>query len=173
MLAFVFVVLACLFRFVPHPWGFTPLAGSLLFFGARARRSQLWFPLLLFPVMDIILTKYVYASHFSWDHLVTWAWYAAIVLLGTRLAENSKAVWILGSAVASSVSFFLLSNLAVWASHDLYPKNMAGLITSYAMGLPFFERGVAGDVAFTAIMFAIPAIAAQFVKRSGRNIAAA
>lgn len=171
MLAYVFVVLACLFRFVPHPWGFTPLAGSLLFFGARTRRTQLWFPLVLLPASDLILTKYVYASHFSWDYLVTCAWYAAIVLLGTRLAEKSKAVWILGSAVASSVSFFLLSNFAVWASSDMYSKNIAGLMACYTMGLPFFGRGLAGDVIFTALMFAIAGIVAQFAKRPRRDIA--
>ena len=38
MLAYVFVVFAIAFRFVPHPWGFTPLTGSLLFFGARGTR---------------------------------------------------------------------------------------------------------------------------------------
>ena len=173
MLAYVFVIIACLFRFVPHPWGFTPLAGSLLFFGARTRSTQLWFPLLLLPASDLILTKYVYASHLSCDHLVTWAWYAAIVLLGTRLSDNTKAVWIVGSAVASSVSFFLLSNFAVWAGSDMYPKNIAGLIASYTMGLPFFERGLAGDVIFTAVLFTIAGIVAQFTKRPGRDIAAA
>lgn len=173
MLAYVFVVLACLFRFVPHPWGFAPLAGSLLFFGARAPRRQLWFPLVVFPASDIILTKFVYAAHFSWDHLVIWAWYAAIVLLGTRLAANSKAVWILGSAVASSVSFFLLSNFAVWAGTDMYPKSVVGLMAAYTMGLPFFERGLAGDVIFTTLLFAIAGIVAQFAKRPGRDIAAA
>jgi len=34
MLAYLFVVLAVAVRFLPHPWMFTPVAASLLFFGA-------------------------------------------------------------------------------------------------------------------------------------------
>ena len=32
MLAYLFVVLAVAVRFMPHPWMFTPVVGSLLFF---------------------------------------------------------------------------------------------------------------------------------------------
>lgn len=173
MLAYLFVVLAFLFRFVPHPWGFTPLAGSLLFFGARTSRRQLWFPVTLFASSDVILSKFVYASHLSWDHLVTWAWYGAILLLGTRLRENSRPIWIVGSAVASAVSFFLVSNFMVWALSNMYPKTVAGLMASYAMGLPFFERGVSGDVIFTSVMFLTPSLVAHLAKRAPRNTAAA
>src|SRR5581483_3034008 len=166
MLAYLFVVLAFFFRFVPHPWGFTPLAASLLFFGARTSRRQLWFPMALFCVSDLVLTRFVYSAHFSWDQLVTWAWYAAVLALGTRLRQNSKPVWVLGSAVASSVAFFLISNFAVWAGSSMYPKNFSGLMASYVMGLPFFQRGLAGDLIFTSVMFAIPAVIAQVAGRS-------
>ena len=42
----------------------------------------------------------------------------------------------------------------------MYPKNLSGLMTCYAAGLPFFRRGFAGDMLFTAAMFGLPAIAA-------------
>src|SRR6266436_34210 len=156
MLAYLFVVLAVTARFIPHAMGFTPVTASLLFFGARGSRRQLWFPLVLLMASDIFLTKVIYAYQFSWDHFVTWAWYAAVLALGTRLRENSKPVWILASALASSVSFFLISNFAVWAAFDMYPKNFAGLMTCYTMAIPFFRRGLAGDLLFTAVMFATP-----------------
>ena len=41
MLAYIFAVFAFAIRFVPHPWHFTPVAASLLFFGARGSRRQL------------------------------------------------------------------------------------------------------------------------------------
>ena len=107
MFAYLFVLLAVAARFIPHAMGFTPVTASLLFFGARGPRRQLWFPLALLMASDIFLTKVIYSYQFSWDHFVTWAWYAAVLALGTRLRENSKPLWILGSALASSVSFFL------------------------------------------------------------------
>ncbi len=113
---------------------------------------------------------------FTWDQLVTWAWYAAILWLGTKLQDNAKPLRVIGAALASSVSFFLLSNLAVWAAFDMYPKNFAGVMESYAAGLPFFRRGVAGDLLFTSLMFATPvvihALAGAFRKGSNRAAAA-
>jgi len=156
MLAYLFVVLAVAARFIPHAMGFTPVTASLLFFGARGSRRQLWFPFVLLAASDVFLTKVIYSYQFSWDHFITWAWYAAVLALGTRLGENSKPVWILASALASSVGFYLVSNFAVWAAFDMYPKNFPGLMTSYAMALPFFQRGLAGDLIFTAVMFATP-----------------
>jgi hypothetical protein len=158
MLAYVFVVLAVAVRFLPHPWSFTPVAGALLFFGARGPRRQFWFPFALLAVSDVVLTKLVYTYPFTWDHYVTWAWYAAILWLGTNLRQNQKPVRVIAAALASSTSFFLLSNFAVWAGGTMYPHSWAGLMTSYTLGLPFFRPAVEGDLLFTAAMFATPGL---------------
>ncbi len=156
MLAYLFVLFAVGVRFLPHPLSFTPVAAALLFFGARGSRRQMWVPLALLAVSDVILTKLVYAYPFSWDHFVTWVWYAAILWLGTNLRENAKPLRVVGAALASSVSFFLISNFAVWAAWNMYPKNPGGLMMSYAAGLPFFRHTVEGDLLFTIAMFATP-----------------
>jgi hypothetical protein len=161
MLAYLFVIFAVLARmpFMPHPWNFTPVAAALLYFGARGSRRQLWVPFALLAASDVILTRFVYSYPFSWDHFVTWAWYAAILLLGTQLRENTSWLRVGGAALASSVSFFVVSNFAVWACWNMYPKTLFGLMTCYAAGLPFFRRGLAGDLLFTAVMFGLPAVA--------------
>jgi hypothetical protein len=166
MLAYLFIVFAILARmpFMPHPWNFTPVAAALLYFGARGSRRQLWVPFALLAASDVILTKFVYSYQFSWDHFVTWAWYAAILCLGTSLRENRTWLRVGGAALASSVSFFLLSNFAVWACWNMYPKTMSGLMTCYAAGLPFFQRAIAGDLIFAAAMFGLPAVANALVE---------
>jgi len=174
MLAYLFVVVAIAVRFMPHPWNLAPVAAALLYFGARGSRRQLWVPFVLLAASDVVLTKLVYAYQFSWDHFVTWLWYAAILWLGTRLHESASLRttrdWLrVGSAsLASSVSFFVVSNFAVWACWNMYPKTMAGLMACYDAGLPFFRRAVVGDVVFTAILFGVPASAAFFA-RAGRS----
>ena len=178
MLAYLFVLLAVASRFLilhfkPIPWDFTPLTASLLFFGAYGSRRQIWFPIVLFAGADVVLSKFVYGYPLSWDLYVTWAWYAATVLLGTKLGRNSKPVWVIGSALAGSVSFFLISNGAAWLEYNMYPKNFSGLLTSYAAGLPFFRDRVVGDLVFTAVMFSVPVIFAQFAKKTGGDITAA
>jgi hypothetical protein len=168
MLPYLFVLLAIAVRFLPfagslnflpHAWHFTPLAASLLFFGARGSKRQIWVPLVLLAATDVILTKFVYVYVFSWDHLVTWVWYAAILWLGTNLREKSGPVRVVGAALASSVSFFLISNFAVWAAWpEMYPRSLAGLMGSYAAGLPFFRGTMESDLFFSIAFFGIPVL---------------
>lgn len=186
MLAYIFVLLAVAVRFLPfagplnvlpHAWHFTPLAASLLFFGARGSRKQIWIPLVLLAAADVILTKYVYAFSFSWDQLVTWAWYAAILWLGTGLREKANFWRIVGAALASSVSFFLISNFAVWAAWpQMYPRGFSGLMMSYAAGIPFFRGTVESDLFFSLAFFGTPILIqalASRLARSGDHTAAA
>jgi hypothetical protein len=180
MLPYLFVLLAVAVRFLPfagplnilpHAWHFTPVAASLLFFGARGSRRQMWMPLALLVATDVILTKFIYAYTLSWDHLVTFAWYAAILWLGTNLREKSGPVRVIGAALASSVSFFLVSNFAVWAAWQMYPKTVGGLMMSYAAGLPFFRGTVESDLFFSIAMFGTPVFLAALSRLMHRNAA--
>ena len=176
MLAYLFVIIAVAVRFLPHPLAFTPVGAALLFFGARGPRRRLWLPLVLLAASDVILTTLVYRYPFTWDHIVTWAWYAGMLWLGTTLRQNSGALKIMGSALGGSIGFFLVSNFAVWAAWEMYPKSFAGLMTCYDAGLPFFRRAVEGDLLFTAAMFATPVILhslAGWFRKSNDHIAAA
>ncbi len=175
MLPYIFVLFAIAFRFIPHPMAFTPVGAALLYFGARAPRRRLWIPLALLAASDVILTLAVYRYPFSWDHFVTWAWYAAMLWFGTTLS-NAGAVRIMGGSLAGSVSFFLISNFAVWAAWEMYPRTVAGLMTCYDAGIPFFRHAVVGDLLFTAVMFGAPALAQSLAgktDKSGNHIAAA
>jgi hypothetical protein len=186
MLPYLFVLLAIAVRFLPflgplnvlpHAWHFTPVAASLLFFGARGSRRQMWVPLVLFAATDIILTKFIYSYALSWDMLVTFAWYAAILWLGTNLREKSGPARVIGAALASSVSFFLISNFAVWAAwSQMYPRSFNGLMMSYAAGIPFFRGTVESDLFFSIAMFGTPvflhALSGWFHK-TGDHVAAA
>jgi len=158
MLAYFFILLAVGVRFMPHPWTFTPIVGALLFFGARGSRRQMWVPLVILAFGDVLLTKFHYHYLFSWDQFIIWGWYAAILWLGTNLRGGMKPLRILGAALASSFSFFLLSNFAVWACWEMYPKTLTGLMACYAAALPFFRHATEGDLLFTAVFFAVPAV---------------
>jgi hypothetical protein len=160
LLALLFVIFAAAFRFAPHPMSFTPIAASLLFFGARSRRKYFWVPMLLLPLADVLLTKFVYAYPFSLsDHLVSWVWYAAMLGLGTTLRGQIRPIRILGTSVAAAVSFFLVSNFAVWAAYtNMYPRSVAGLSMAYLAGLPFFRNEVVADLVFSAAFFATPVL---------------
>jgi hypothetical protein len=167
MLPYLFVLLAIAVRFLPfvgpnvlpHAWHFTPLAASLLFFGARGSRRQMWVPLVMLVATDVVLTRYMWKFPFTWDELLIWAWYGAILWLGTNLREKSGFWRIVAAALASSVSFFLVSNFAVWAAWPtMYPRTLAGLITCYTAAIPFFRGTATSDLFFSLAMFGIPAL---------------
>lgn len=170
MLAYLFVIFAVAVRFLPHPFAFTPVGASLLFFGARGPRRQMWVPLAVLAASDVLLTTLVYRYPLTWDHFVTWSWYAGMLWLGNTLRQNAGALRILGSALAGSIAFFLVSNFAVWAAwKDLYPMTFAGLMTCYSAGIPFFRRAVEGDLLFTAAMFSAPVLLQSLASRLHRN----
>ena len=125
----------------------------------------------------MILTKFIYSYPLTWDHLVTFAWYAAILWLGTNLREKSGPVRVVGAALTSSVSFFLISNFAAWAAWEMYPKNFSGLIMSYAAGIPFFRGTVESDMFFSVAFFGTPvflhALSGWMHKTSNDHIAPA
>lgn len=171
MLAILFVVLAVAFRLLPHTFSVTPVAASLLFFGARGSRKLAWLPVLLLIGSDIYLTKVTYGMSLTPDHIASFVWYAAMIGLGMLLRSNQSPARIFGASLAAAVSFFLVSNFAVWAVWPMYPKNFGGLMASYVAGLPFFQREVLSDVLFTAIFFAIPAVIAALKPQTARQIA--
>ncbi len=70
----------------------------------------------------------------------------------------------------------MVSNFAVWAAWDMYPRTFAGLMTCYDAGLPFFRHAVVGDLLFTTAMFGAPVLfhaVAGWLHKSGDHTAAA
>ena len=163
MLAYIFVVLAVGYRFMPHPgwWNLTPLAASLLFFGAKQPRARLWMPLVVAFLADLALNVFVYHYRVGLESLVSVAYYAGVLLLGGVLKKNSSTLRVVGASVTMSVGFFLVSNFSSWlAMPGLYSRTLAGLVECYVAGIPFFRGTLAGDLFFSAVFFGIAAYVA-------------
>lgn len=157
MLAYLFLLFAVAvhLRFLPLPFSFAPVTAALLYFGARRPRKELCIPVAVLAASGVYLSRSVYGYAFSTDLLVTWAWYAGIVLLGGLLAKSASVLRVGAATLAASVSFFLLSNFAVWAVWTMYPKTASGLAMCYVAGLPFFRNAVVSDLFFAAAFFGI------------------
>src|SRR5579875_479970 len=117
MAAYLLIVFAVLSRVVPHPWmNFTAVGAGLLFFGARRPLRELALPVLSLMATDYYLTVFAYA--YPWHtsaYLITWAWYAAVVVLGWILLRRVSVTRLIAAPVIASTSFFAVSNYAVWA----------------------------------------------------------
>jgi uncharacterized protein DUF6580 len=161
MLAYLFVIIAAGLRFLPHPFHFTPVGASLLFFGAYRPKREMWIPVAVLAGSDLLLNRFVYNIPLHADQLVVWAWYAGAIAIGMLLRKQLSAPRVAGASLSASISFYLVSNFAVWATYEMYPKTWQGLVACYAAAVPFFRNTVVADLIFSAVLFSIPlAIAA-------------
>lgn len=164
MLAYLFVALGILVHVFGAglTYGFTPLGASLLFFGANRSRKEFLFLLPALIGADIYLNYKVYGHALQPDQWFVFAWYVGACFLGSLLKGRIRPLYVGGTSLALSVSFFLVSNFAVWAVWNMYPKNFSGLMASYVAGIPFFQKGIGSDLLFSAVFFSVPVVAAHF-----------
>ena len=157
MLAYVLILAVIVARVLLRPLAFAPVMPALLFFGARTPRKMFWLPAVLLTATDLYLTLVVYGAGFKIDQLIVSAWYLGIMLLGNAaLKDGAKPLRVLGSALAGSMSFFIVSNFGVWAVWPTYPKTLGGLAACYVAAIPFFRNQFVSDMLFTAVIFALP-----------------
>jgi len=137
-------------RLLPHAAGFMPVAASGLF-AARFLRM---------PAMAVIVP--LAAMAISGAALGPDDWRISLLVYGAltlpALAGMLTRRWqgtlpVVATMVASSLAFFVISNLAVWAFSGMYPPTMAGLTQCYVAALPFLDKTVMGDLLWTAVLF--------------------
>jgi hypothetical protein len=162
MFAYLLTLVGVLGHAIPHPGlPFTAVGGSLLYFGARRPLWQAAFPVAALVASDYYLTTHVYGFPFVIQgYLVTWAWYAAVVVLGAILLTKTTTVAHVASGVGlASTSFFVASNYAVWFSQPgMYPHTLAGLMTCYLAALPFYGYDLASTAIVATFAFGIPEV---------------
>lgn len=178
MVAYLVLLLAVLSRILPAVFhttsvNFTAVGGGLLFFGARRSRWHTLAAVLALMATDYYLTvfAYGYAFHTS-AYLVTWAWYAAVCLVGRQILSGKSTLLRVGTTVlASSTSFFILSNFAVWAGGEMYPRSLAGLGTCYIAAIPFYANDLMSTAVTAGALFGLPVLAASIAEslRAAQN----
>ena len=142
------IFVAALFRLVPHPPNFTPIAAMALFGGACLGRRWLAFAA---PMGALVLSDAILGFHSAMPFV--YGSVALTVLLGWAVARKITPLRIAGAAVASSVLFFVVTDFGVWLSSGMYPQTMSGLAACYVAAVPFFQNTLAGDLFFAAILF--------------------
>ncbi len=152
------VILAACARLLPHPWNFTPLIAIGLFAGNQARSVYTG---ILATLSALVLSDAVLGFDSSF-------WYVSgamliPVLLG-RLARNHSVGALIVAALASSLSFYLITNFMVWVTQNLYPHTAAGLMASFEAGIPFYRNQLLGDAFYTVALFGGYAVLSRLVR---------
>ena len=137
-----------LFRLLPHWPNVSPVAAMALFGGAYFSDKRLAF---IIPFMALFLSDLILGLHNTM--VFVYAGFALTVAIGFLLKDRVSMTNTAFAAVASSVLFFLLTNLGVWMTSTLYVKSAAGLMQAYVAGLPFLQNSLLGNLVFVAVIF--------------------
>ena len=145
-------------------WCVTPLAAVGLLAGyALPRGLAIATPLAAMAITDLVLPSY---GSFGLAAAV----YAAMVvspLLGRLLrsplgSQGAGLARLIGLAATPALVFFVITNLAVWATTSMYEPTPGGLASCYASALPFLRSMLTGDLAFTAVVFTAAWLAGSY-----------
>lgn len=175
MMSFLLIALVTVCRIVPHEWNLVAVGAVALFAGARLPRRWAWaVPIAAMALSDVII---------DWGHadrpaltvsrVTIYGTYVAIAFLGllARRAKGWSAPLSLGAlSLAGSALFFLTTNFAEWVAGPLplYPQTWAGLRDCYVAAIPFFDKTITADLAGTALLFGLDALARRVA--AGRTL---
>lgn len=153
---YLLILLVAASRFLPHPPNVACVGALGLFAGCYFSGKKAY----LVPLAAMLLSDTV-------GHLMGipgMGFYSLVSMVGVYLGvvaavplgrwlQNRSSHWqVPAGALMASLAFFLISNVGVWLG-PWYPTTFAGLAACFTNAIPFFGYTVAGDLAFTVVMF--------------------
>jgi hypothetical protein len=155
------ILTAAASRLVKHPFNFTPVVAMAIFAGCYLKSR--WG--IALPLLAMLLSDY-FIGFYDWQVMASVYFSVALAFgLGWLLNKYFHWYFVLGAALASSVSFFLITNFAVWAFFDWYPHTLVGLTNCFTLALPFFRNTLAGDLIYTVMFFGLYNLAIIFSEK--------
>ena len=147
----ILILAAALSRLLPHPDNFTPIAAIALAGGVYLeKRFALIIPLAALVISDIFI---------GFHNTILFVYGSLVIIgfMGLWLKSHKKIVPVLGTAILSSILFFVVTNFGVWLTGGgwFYPKTWQGLVECYTMAVPFFRNTLAGDLIYTGVLFGL------------------
>ena len=159
----VLIVVSAILRILPHLPNVTPLAAMGVFGAAylKDRWQAFLIPFLALFFSDLYLNNVIYAGMFKTSGFVwiTSAWiyvaFGLAILASQTILKTVQTKNIVVASIASSVLFFIVTNLSVFFETNMYPKNIAGLTACFVAAIPYFGNTMMGDLFFCGVLFGI------------------
>ncbi len=153
------IIAAALSRVFFYPINYSPVIAMALFGGAVIKDKKFAFALPLFAMFlsDIMFEVFNVAPGFwGWGQVVSYCILGLITVIGFRLKKLS-VINIAGFSIITSVVFYFLSNSSLWLlenpTYRTYSQDFSGYISCMVAGLPFLEKGLFVDLAYSALFF--------------------
>ena len=144
----ILILLLIFSRLLPHPPNFTPIVAVAIMSGYLFKNLYLSILVLFFSMIVGDMFIGFYSNMF-------YVYFPLFVITYFCFFKNkninAKNLFIYG--IVSSVVFFIISNLGVWVSSDMYEKNISGLINCYIMAIPFLKNTIISTILFSYLSF--------------------
>jgi hypothetical protein len=137
-------------RLIDHAPNVTPIVGLSLFAGSISHKFGWIVPVSIFAISNCWLGHYEVALG-----LIVYGSFILPALLG-RFAKTT--FYAVGLSSLSAVSFFVVSNFAVWINSGMYEHSLQGLITCYTLAIPFFQNSLVSAVASSGVIFGLASL---------------
>lgn len=143
----LFILLAAISRFLPHPANFAPIAGMALFGGVYFSKKFTF----IVPFLALLISDFFIGFHQTMPFV--YGSFLIIGLIGLWLKNHKTTKNIFASTLVSSILFFIITNFGVWFMGNMYAKSIFGLADCYVMAIPFFRNTIVGDLFYTGVFF--------------------
>ena len=148
-MTYFLIFTAVLLRFLPHEPNFTPIAALALFGGTYLNKKYA----LVLPIAAMVVSD-IFIGFDSWQsRLVVYGCFLIAGLIGFWIRRHKSFVAVAGGTLASSVIFYLVTNLVFLYPPTMYAHTWVGQIASYINALPFFRGTLLGDLFYVGVMF--------------------
>ncbi len=159
-LILLFPVLIIVARLSPHLPNFIPVVAVALSVGVYVGKK--W--AIILPIAALLISDFFVGFY---ELPVMLAVYGSFVLIGIFswwLRKNKTVLNVFSIVLLSSISFFIITNLAVWFFSAWYTKDLSGLIYCFQMAIPFFRYSLAGNLFYATILFGSFELAKMLIK---------
>ena len=148
--ALIFV--AALTRLLPHPPNFAAVAGISLFAGAQMTDKRWAF---IVPILAMFFSDLFLAGG-GLQEIPTFLCMLIATTIGIFVGKNITIMNVIGGSLASSLIFYLITNLPFWYGDlGLYTNDFNGMMQSYTAALPFFKNSLLGDLFYSSACFGV------------------
>ena len=147
-LTIILVTLAVGWRIVNNKYQIAPNLEIITAVSVLAAITIGWRAALIVPIASMMISDIFIGN--SSIFMFTWVSFAVIGLGATFLRKfnkrpKSQILYSFGFAVASSFTFFLVTNFGVWLQ-GWYPATISGLVNCFVMAVPFYRTMLIGNI---------------------------
>lgn len=83
------------------------------------------------------------------------------IVIGYSLKKNYRLLNIFSASIFSAISFFVITNLAVWMMSNWYTKDISGLLLCFTLAVPFFKSTLISNILYSSLLFGSYAFAQE------------